>query len=154
MKSSTAHLKPLSRLFIFDFGLVFYASKKLWVEEWVEWEFILWLAVDCFISQVFRNKFWTCCMANYIRQPFWDWSRLVSPFSFKFQRKITDIWQCKTLWPNAAAASVCGRGWRENFCISWYKDALNIQASAYIVSLTCKLQTLNILSAYNLASAK
>lgn len=44
--------------------------------------------------------------------------------------------------------------WKEGkLCISWYKDAINIQASAYIVSLTCELQTLNILPAHKLTSA-
>lgn len=84
---------------------------------------------------------------------FWDWSISVSPFSFKFQGKVTAIWQCTTLWPNAAA-SVCGRGRRKNCCVPWYKDALNIQASASLVSLSCELQTLNILPAHKLASAK
>lgn len=96
--------------------------------------------VNCgfFISQMLKNEFWTCYMADDIQQAFWGPFGIdlysFSPFSFKLPGKITAIWQCKILWPNATA-SVPGKGWRENCCIPWYKGALNISASAYLVSL-------------------
>lgn len=69
MKSRTACLKPVSGLFIFGFGLFLMQVKVMGGRVS---RVRIYFVVSCgfFISQVLRNEFWTCCMADYIQEPF------------------------------------------------------------------------------------